>query len=340
VTPHAPQLAALERSASHPFTGFPSQSARPRVQASMTHVPEEQSSEASGRSHDAPQAPQSEIVSMRRSQPFMGLPSQSARSVMQVYSHAPESHEAIAPGRIHRFVQLPHLSGSSSGASHPLIAEPSQSPKPSSHLKRQLPPTHSLVAFGRSGHRASQAPQLVTSVRVSTQPPAGQSVHGASQVGTQVGMDPSPEQKGVSPSQAALQAPQFAEVSRGVSHPLSIISSQSPKRKSQPEMHSPSSQTNPPLAGSGGQALSQLPQWFRSLSRSKPSSVRSSQSSSLPLHSSAAATQGPSGGTKESATASIEPSARGSRALLSTEHPQKSTGTRNELGSQRHTWAL
>ena len=75
--PHVPQFVNEPRkSVSQPLTGFPSQLPNPVVHAPTPHTPEVQISNAFGRLHCTPQAPQLSGELSAVSQPLTGFPSQ------------------------------------------------------------------------------------------------------------------------------------------------------------------------------------------------------------------------------------------------------------------------
>ena len=76
--PHVPQVATVDRSASHPLEGSMSQSSNPGSQAMTSHMPSAHIAVAWASEHATPQAPQSVSVFSGVSHPFSAPPSQSA----------------------------------------------------------------------------------------------------------------------------------------------------------------------------------------------------------------------------------------------------------------------
>ena len=109
------------------------------------------------------------------SQPFAGLPSQSAYPALQApITHAPAAHVAAALAKRHTLPHAPQLFASvpRTLVSQPLLAVPSQSAKPESHAPTtQLPPTHAFTVELGSAQVVPHAPQLRGSVAVETQLP-------------------------------------------------------------------------------------------------------------------------------------------------------------------------
>jgi len=131
------------------------------------------------------------------------------------------------------------VSGSSSDASQPFPSLPSQSSKPARQENPQTPPEQVALAFAAPGQTLPHAPQFVTSLLVSMQPPSGQIVRGGGHMETQA----SSAQYGDGASQVTRHAPQLADVRSGVSHPFERSSSQSPKLGSHLDTQFPASQT-------------------------------------------------------------------------------------------------
>ena len=113
--PHSPQLfgSALGL-ASQPFDGSRSQSAKPMLHAAMTQVPLTHIMVALGALQAFPQLPQLfASLCMLVSQPFDGLPSQSAKAALHVaMTHWELTQAGVALGREHIAPQLPQFNTS------------------------------------------------------------------------------------------------------------------------------------------------------------------------------------------------------------------------------------
>jgi len=171
--PQRPQLAGAVRSASQPFNGFMSQSAKPVVQA-IPHVPAAQVVVELARSaHALPHRPQLPVVPRSVSQPFMGFMSQSAKPVAQVIPQRPVAHTAVAlapdghcPRQAPQWASLVAVL-----ASQPFMGSSSQSAKPVAHARVHRPAVQVAVALGRAAHSLPHAPQCITTVEVSVSHP-------------------------------------------------------------------------------------------------------------------------------------------------------------------------
>ncbi len=168
-----PHVSTDVRSASHPFTGLPSQSARPDAQVSPHTPPEHVAVDDGPDGHTIPHAPQCD-VDVRRftSQPLPGLPSQSAKPAMHAVRHAPATQATSALGpAVHTAPHAPQfITFESVLASQPLVLLPSQSPKPGVHERPHAPRLHTGVALVAPRQTVPQVPQLVIESRRASHP--------------------------------------------------------------------------------------------------------------------------------------------------------------------------
>jgi hypothetical protein len=140
----------------------------------------------------------------------------------------------------------PQFEAVPSGVSQPLAALPSQLAKPGLHEPIAHPPAvHTAVALA-SKHVRPHAPQLASSVSVSTQDIA-QRVRPAPQPEPHV----PPEQIGVAPEQARPHTPQLLLLLSGVSQPFAPIPSHSPKPAAQVYWHCPAASQLGTMLGLG-----------------------------------------------------------------------------------------
>jgi hypothetical protein len=223
---------------SQPSAGELLQSAYPELQLEIWHEPPEQLAEAFARLHTVPQPPQLlTSVLVLISQPSAVTALQSAYPALQLeISQVPVAQLSLALGRLQAVPQSPQLVRVSRGVSQPSSGSPSQSPQRGSQTGVHTPAVQVLLPW-ELVHWFEHAPQLFGFVlRLTSQPSAGrplQSAHPASQLPTrqvpvaQVSFE-DPGRSHVTP-----QAPQLANVSSGVSQPLSGSPSQSPQRGSQ-----------------------------------------------------------------------------------------------------------
>jgi hypothetical protein len=178
-TPHMPQFfASVWRFVSHPLDGVLSQSAKPELQVSMTHMPIEHLLVAFASVQAFMHEPQwLTSVFLSTSQPLAALPSQSAKPIAHVSTlQTPFEHTLVACGSMHTFVHEPQLLTSFSvSTSQPLAAMPSQFPKPA----EQLPTSHMpALHFGfacRSEHAFAHIPQSSLLTLVLTSQPSAES---------------------------------------------------------------------------------------------------------------------------------------------------------------------
>jgi hypothetical protein len=129
VIPHPPQFAAVVSGASQPLAEFPSQSPKPVEQLETPQaggapvqfgVPDEVE-------HTLPHAPQLVTLVSDVSQPLLGLPSQSAKPVLQAGTHAPFGQVSVPLAFVQVLPQPPQLLTALVEVSHPLVGSPSQS---------------------------------------------------------------------------------------------------------------------------------------------------------------------------------------------------------------------
>ena len=238
--------------------------------------------------HARPQAPQLALSEARPvSQPLVALPSQLPKPDEQLPSvQALDTQEAEALGKTQRLPHIPQCATAVRwSTSQPLPTLPSQLPKLALHvMAAHTPPEHvgmPLVAL----HARPQAPQLASSVRVSTSHPsvacALQSASGAGQIPPAVHeLDTQMAVRPTGAVQRFMQAPQlFASARVSVSQPSMGFLWQSAK----PELHAPITQSPPEHAAPAlakRQRLPQVPQLAASVIRltSQPVAAFRSQS--------------------------------------------------------------
>ena len=105
LTPHAPQLLVLFRSASQPLLASASQSPKPLLHIGE-HNPPTQTAAPCGLLHDSAQLPQLVTASeMLASQPLLVSASQSAYPIVQLAVHASPTHCAVPCALSHGVVQ-------------------------------------------------------------------------------------------------------------------------------------------------------------------------------------------------------------------------------------------
>jgi hypothetical protein len=161
--PHIPQLVGLERvSTSQPSDALPLQSAKPAMQVNP-HAPVVHVAVAlAGAMHARPHIPQfATATRVSTSQPFAGLPSQSAKPVLHRNEQtaalqtgdalARAGHAAPHPPQCEALVRTLD--------SQPLAALPSQLSKPASQTNPHADAVHVGVAFMGSAHARPHAPQ-------------------------------------------------------------------------------------------------------------------------------------------------------------------------------------
>jgi hypothetical protein len=162
VVPHAPQFAALaERSVSHPFAAFPSQSPNPAAHV-VVHVPLAHDGTACGAlAQTAPHAPQcAGLLRVSVSHPFAPVASQSPKPGRHANAHAPAMQSAAAfAGAEQVMPHAPQFVALLSEASHPFIGVSSQSPNPALHANPHVAPVHVADAFATVAHALPHAPQ-------------------------------------------------------------------------------------------------------------------------------------------------------------------------------------
>jgi hypothetical protein len=162
---------------SQPLAALPSQLPKPALHAPSTHAPPEHVDAALARAQAIPQPPQfAVLVAVLASQPFIALPSQLAKPVLQAPSAqlppaqvAPAFAKEQAIPQPPQFIALERVS-----VSQPFIALLSQLAKPALQApSAQLPPAQLAAAFAKE-HTVPQVPQFITLALVSvSQPLAG-----------------------------------------------------------------------------------------------------------------------------------------------------------------------
>jgi hypothetical protein len=182
--PQAPQLSALDRSASQPLAGLMSQSAKPGLQVTPQRPATQTAAPRAGAGQALPQAPQFITSPWTSTQ---DSPQRCSPGAAQVAPHAPPEH-TIPAG--HARPHAPQLVRSViRGASQPLTGTASQLPKAALHVTAQAPLSQRGAPLTVAGHARPQAPQWGTAVRRSvSQPLAGalsQSPRSAAQRATQ-----------------------------------------------------------------------------------------------------------------------------------------------------------
>ena len=253
--PHPPQLPPdVCTFVSHPFAGFPSQSANPAKHVG-THVPAWHAVVPFPFAHVFPHEPQLPVPVFRfASHPFAGFPSQLAYPELHVGTHAPAEHVVVPFPFVHgcpHAPQLPRLV--CTFVSHPFATLPSQLPNPGSHAIEHAPPVQLAVPFALE-HAVPHAPQFAVLAAVFTSHPfadtPSQFANPAPHVPS-VHVPPEHDSAAFDRSQSDPHAPQFVSVVSGVSHPLPGLPSQSPNPPLQLDTpHLPATQFGvPPAAG-------------------------------------------------------------------------------------------
>jgi hypothetical protein len=258
------------------FTQAPVQFVRPLPQV-VVHTPLEHTVPPG---HTLPHDPQlPPLARTLTSQPFAGLPSQSAKPGLQVpIAHVPAAQLALAFGNEHvmphppqSFTSLPRVAVSQPSAGLPL-----QSPQPLAHAPTtHAPAEHAFTVTCGSAHAPAQLPQWLTSVCSFTQLPE-QLVSPAPHVVVHV-----PLEHTVPPGHTLPHEPQLPLFARTlISQPFAGLPSQSAKPGLQvPIAHVPAAHVA--LAFGNEHVMPQPPQLLASLAR-----VAVSQpSAALPLQS-------------------------------------------------------
>lgn len=169
---HAPQLLKFARkSTSHPLATLPSQLPKP-VAHVMVQTPPAQPGVPPAAEQRTPQAPQLlTSVNTVLSQPLVGTPSQSRRSLGQLTLEIPQvdtAHTALVPagGAGQRVPHAPQFVTSPEAVltSHPLASTPSQSPKPTAQAPPHAPLTQVALPFAKPGHGVHDDPHELTAV--------------------------------------------------------------------------------------------------------------------------------------------------------------------------------
>jgi hypothetical protein len=174
VVPQLPQSVRVLIARSQPLPGTPSQSAKSPVHEVITHIPLAHDSAALARLQPTPQPPQSVSVVMLRSQPFAGLPSQSAHPVSHdAIAQVPVEQVSVAWASVHAVPQPPQSVTVRMLRSQPFASVPSQSSKPALQEAIAHEPVEQVaVAFARV-HGMPQLPQSVSVRMLRSQPFAG-----------------------------------------------------------------------------------------------------------------------------------------------------------------------
>ena len=92
---HAPHVSGFDKSASQPFLGLPSQSAKPAAHLLIAHSWCWQLAVALVSAHAEPHAPQLSSVLRSVSQPSLGSPLQSAKPEAQIGWHSPATQRVV-----------------------------------------------------------------------------------------------------------------------------------------------------------------------------------------------------------------------------------------------------
>ncbi len=176
-----PQFVSVVTGVSQPLASTPSQSANPGLHVAIAQVPVPQVAVALARTQETLQPPQFVSVVSEVSQPFMSIPSQSARLALHMpIRHVPPVQTELAPVRVQAFLHvLQLLTSFRVSISQPVARFPSQSANPVAHVHRPLEQKE------LAPHTLPQAPQLFGSVCVLVQPspqhvppPSRRSSHG------------------------------------------------------------------------------------------------------------------------------------------------------------------
>ena len=238
--PHVPQLVRLVFVlVSQPLFLLLSQSLKVPLQTGV-QMPEAQLVVPLAFVHAMPQPPQlfaSAVVAV--SQPFFGLPSQSAYPAVHAGTQTLAVQTVVPCALLHAWPHAPQLvTLVARFASHPFTGLPSQLPNPPLQVGTQVPAVHVVVPL-TLWHAVPQAPQLETFVfRFASHPfpPAFPSQlpkpaeHAIAQAPSEQLALP------FAPLHTVPQPPQFvALVSVAVSHPFGLFESQLP----QPEVQAP-----------------------------------------------------------------------------------------------------
>jgi hypothetical protein len=264
--PQVPQLPRLVSVfVSQPLFGLPSQFLKLPLQVGV-HTLLTQLVVPLAFVHAIPQPPQlltSAVVAL--SQPFLGLPSQSAKPAEHVGTQVPPVQVVVPCAFVHAIPQPPQLVMLVlKFASQPLLALPSQLPKPALHVGTQTPVVQVVdpLAFVQA---LPHAPQFDTEVFVLASQPVDASPSQLPKPVLQAIVHAPREQPAdpFVPLQTVPHAPQFDTfVSVLVSQPLFGLLSQLPK----PELHVPSVQvplTQVSLAFARLQTAPHAPQFAR-----------------------------------------------------------------------------
>jgi hypothetical protein len=281
VVPQPPQFETVVSGASQPFAALASQLPKPGLQAPRAQLPVAQLEAAFDITQGVPHAPQSVAVVSGASQPLTAPRSQLPKPELQPSSvQLPAEQLAVAWARVHAAPHAPQLASVSSEVSQPLAAIESQSAKPAlQEAVSQFPAAQVGVASARV-QAVPHAPQLVSVVRVDSQPldsfrsqlPKLELHVVSAQVPVAHVEAP------LGREHAVPQEPQLASVVSGVSQPLEATRSQSPK----PASHETTRQIEPlqlaPAFG-GSHTVPQAPQFASPSSEvSQPLEATRSQS--------------------------------------------------------------
>ncbi len=289
VTPHPPQLPLLLRLVSQPLAAFPSQFPKPALHEAIAHEPLAQVAVALVREHATPQPPQLPSELSAVSQPFAGIPSQSAKPARQAYEHEDPEHETEELGLAGQAAPQPPqwltlLVVLTSQPSAPLLL---QSPKPPLHENPQAELLQNELALARPGHALAHAPQWLALLVVLVSQPL---VALPSQLPKPAPHDATwhePEAHVALPLltlHVRPHIPQWLLLLSAVSQPFAGIASQLPKPAVQLErVHAPAVHAAAPLANE--HALPHIPQCaVESREVSQPLAALPSQSPKPALH--------------------------------------------------------
>jgi hypothetical protein len=232
---------------SHPLAGLPSQLAKPALQLATVHMLPEHPDVAFDALHMRPQAPHAVTVLVRfTSHPLAGLPSQSAKPLVQAYIQLPPVQLAVALARAAQVRPQPPqcVTLLRVSTSQPSAATMLQSARPVVQVNPQVPIAQVVVAPARPGHTVPHAPHAATLLAMLVSHPlatfASQSARPMSHMLT----EQLPPVQLAAPPMTVHTRPQPPQcevlVRRSTSHPLAALPSQSAK----PALHA---YTQPPL---------------------------------------------------------------------------------------------
>jgi hypothetical protein len=261
---HAPQWAAVRRSASQPLPASPSQSAKPALQVNP-HAPAAQLARAlAGVGQGAQLVPQvATEVSLAQPVPQRWKPT------LQAKSHAVPSHVAVPLDGIEQAVHdvAPHVAGDALLTQllpHRCVSGP--------HAMPQTPATQVALPPVGAAHVWPHEPQLATSVRGLTHAAPQRVDVAPMQPLEQPAAPPGPAPMvhiGVGSTQTARQAPQLVGVVRSASQPSDVVLLQSARPAWQAPVitQAPLAQRTAAMStpGSSVQSFVHAPQWWTSV---------------------------------------------------------------------------